>query len=251
MDPRRHLPLLLALAALLGLLWTPHDPDAQNFRELALHGPSGSHWLGVDGLGRDFLSRLWCGAGRTVGLALLSTVLGLGLSAAFLFLAERFPKTLGRLIGSAVNLAVALPSLFVGLLLLVFLKPSLATLVLSVALGNLPFAYRQLRVFWQTQRAAQHVEASETLGSAGWELFRRTLWPNLRPAVATLAGQLAALSALELSGLAFLGLVPNPDFPELGALMRQNQSVLAQAPWLALAPGVVLAGLLAAARWRK
>ena len=248
MKALRHLPLAAALFALLGLLWTPHDPDAQNFRALALHGPAGEHWLGVDPLGRDFLSRLWAGAGTTVWLALLAGALALLASALLLALAERFPRTAGAAIGAAVNLAVAVPAMFVGLLLLVFLKPSIPALLLAVALGNLPFAYRQLRVSWKTQRAAQHVEASETLGSAGWFLFRRTLWPNLIPAVSTLARQLVALSALELSGLAFLGLVPNPDFPELGALMRQNQSVLAQAPWLALAPGAVLAGLLMLAR---
>ena len=139
---------------------------------------------------------------------------------------------------------LGLPVIFLSLILLVFLPPGGATLVLAVALGNAPISYRQLRINWREQMRAAYVESSEALGASGWGLFRRTLWPNLAPNVAALARLVFALCALELSGLAFLGLIGDPDFPELGAMLRQNQAYLANAPWLVLAPGLALSGLL-------
>ena len=54
--------------ALAGLWWTPYDPQAQAWRAQQLAGPSAAHWLGIDGLGRDVLSRVWRGSGHTVVL---------------------------------------------------------------------------------------------------------------------------------------------------------------------------------------
>ena len=61
----------------------------------------------------------------------------------------------------------------------------------------------------------------------------------------------ALISALELSGLAFIGLVHDPDYPELGAIMRQNQQHLASNAWFAIWPGALLSGMLAAVHLSK
>lgn len=236
---------LLSLA-LLGTVFTPYDPSAQRFRDAALAGPSMAHWMGIDGLGRDFLSRLWSGAGHTVLLASLSLLATLVLAVGLLALERAFPRFPGRLIRMAVGIWVAMPVIFIGLLLLVFLKPSPGALVWAVALGNLAFAFRQLRVYWIKTRGALFVQASEVIGARGWGLFRWAIWPNLIPDLFALGRLLFAISALELSGLAFLGLIGDPDFAELGSILKQNQAYLYQAPALVILPGVVLSALLLA-----
>lgn len=238
--------VFLVLTALAGTLYTPFDPNEQSFRESALTGPSLQHWLGIDGLGRDFFSRLWCGAGNTVFLACVSLLTTLVLASALVALERAFPRFPGRLIRMAVGIWVAMPVIFIGLLLLVFLKPSPGALVWAVALGNLAFAFRQLRVYWIKTRGALFVEASEVIGAEGWRLFRWAIWPNLIPDIFALARLLFAISALELSGLAFLGLIGDPDFAELGSILKQNQAYLYQAPFLVILPGVVLSALLLA-----
>lgn len=244
----RRLPDLWAafvlLLALLGTVFTPWPSGKQAFRDRALEGPSLTHPLGIDGLGRDFLSRLWEGAGHTVGLALMALLVTLILAAALVSLERTFPASLGRFIRMAVGLWVAFPVIFIGLLLLVFLNPSPQALVLAVGLGNLAFAFRQLRVFWLSTRNALFVQSSEVLGARGWALFRWAIWPNLVPDVFALARLLFAMSTLELSGLAFLGLIGDPDFAELGAILKQNQPFLYQAPALAILPGAILSLLL-------
>ncbi len=234
----------LLLFAMAGLFLTPYDPRAQAFREIAPSGPSVAHWFGVDGLGRDFFSRLWEGLGHTVVLAAGSLLLTFFLAGLLVLLEQAGPPRLARMVRSLMGLAVAIPVLFIGLLLLVFLSPSPGALVLAIGLGNTSFAFRQLRVFWQTVRHALYVRSSEVLGARGWMLFRWALWPNLQPDLLALARLLFAMSALELSGLAFLGLIGDPDFTELGSILRQNQAYLYQAPMLVVWPGLLLSLLL-------
>jgi peptide/nickel transport system permease protein len=238
------LALALLVTCLAGIFWTPHDPLAQVFRERALEGPSWGHPLGIDGLGRDVFSRLWQGAGHTVLLAL--GALGLTfISAACMVSLERVdPLRIGRLVRSFVGLWVAFPVIFIGLLLLVFLAPSPWALCLAVGLGNIPLAFRQLRIYWIQVRTAPYVESSEVLGARGWQLFRWALWPNLVPDLFALGRLLFAIGALELSGLAFLGLIGDPDFTELGSILKQNQAYLYQAPSLVILPGLLLSFLL-------
>ncbi len=236
--------LVLLLAALAGTVWTPYDPLAQHFREHALQGPTAAHWLGIDGLGRDFGSRLWRGAGHTVALSGAALVLSLTLAALLLAIERTAPAWVGRLVRAGIGLWVALPVIFIGLLLLVFLRPSAGALVLAAGLGNMAFAFRQLRVLWLGVRGALYVQSSEVLGARGWRLFRWAIWPNLRPELFALARLLFAMGALELSGLAFLGLIGDPDYPELGAILRQNQAYLYQAPALLVLPGALLSLIL-------
>lgn len=234
----------LLLFCLAGLFVTPYPPDAQAFRESALAGPSWQHWLGVDGLGRDFASRLWRGAGHTVALAAAALLLTLALAALLLAAEQALPRWVGAAVRQFIRIWVAWPVLFVGLLLLIFLRPSPQALVLAVGLGNLALCFRQLRVYWLQLLAAPFVQASIVIGTSRWQRFRWVLWPNLLPDLAALGRLLFALSALELSGLAFLGLIGNPDFPELGSILKQNQAYLYHAPALLIWPGLLLSGIL-------
>lgn len=236
--------LLLAGILLAGLIWTPHDPMAQEFLADRLAAPGWPHVMGVDGLGRDVASRVWLGGAHTLVMGIGATVGATMVALILLGMEQSGPGILRRAIRQMVGVWIAIPVLFVGLLLLVFMRPSPATLVLAAGVGCVPLAFRQLRVLWLGQRKAEYVRASVVLGAGRWRLLRVTLWPNLRADVWALVKLVFALSILELSGLTFLGLIGDPDFPELGALLRENQRYLFQRPSLVIWPGLVLSGLL-------
>ena len=60
--------------SLIGLIWTPYDPQAQSFRDISPTTFTKLHWLGVDGYGRDMLSRVWRGSGNTIILGLVASL---------------------------------------------------------------------------------------------------------------------------------------------------------------------------------
>ncbi len=230
--------------ALLGLIWTPYDAQAQLFREEARAGPSAVHWLGVDALGRDVLSRVWRGSGNTVVFGTAAAAGSLLVAAGLLGLERRGARGLRHLIRALVSAGLAMPVFLVGLVLLVFLPASPWTVVLGCALGGVPLAFRQLRVMWIEQTGALHVLASRALGATRWHVASFSIWPNLRPQAASLAKLLFAVGVLEFAGLSFLGLNGDPDLAELGAMLRQSQGDLFKQPLLVVWPGVLLSGLL-------
>ena len=65
---------LMAALILVGLVWTPYDPDAL-LAGPKLEGPSLAHWLGTDSFGRDIFSRVLQGAGTTFLIALSTCLL--------------------------------------------------------------------------------------------------------------------------------------------------------------------------------
>jgi peptide/nickel transport system permease protein len=236
--------IAILVFGLAGLLWTPYDSFDQSFRDTALAGPTFGHWLGIDGVGRDFFSRLWAGSGNSIFLSLNALCITF-IGASLLLLAEQSgPRWIGESIRHLIGLWVAVPVVFIGLLILLILAPSPKALVLAAGLGNIPLAFRQLRIYWLEQRSATYVEASVVLGADFRHLLLQTIWPNLRPNLFSLASLLFALGVLELSGLAFLGLMGDPDFPELGSILRQNQAYLHQAPALVFLPGLAMISIL-------
>lgn len=240
----RWLAVVWLVWALAGLFWTPHDPQAQTDRDTPLAGPSAQHWLGIDGLGRDVFSRVWLGSGRTVLFGAAAAAGSLLLAAVLLAAERRGPRVAGAAIRALVAAGLAMPVMLAGFVLLVFLPQSPWTLVLACALGGAPFGYRQLRVMWLEQAGALHVLASRALGAGPWHLAWFSIWPNLRAEAGALARLLFAAGVLELSGLAFLGLAGDPDYAELGTILRQNQAELFREPMLVLLPGLLLSGLL-------
>lgn len=228
----------------LGWVWTPHPPGEQLFRDNALEGFSWIHPFGIDGLGRDFLSRCWLGLANTLGLSMGALAISATLAAVLLGIERSGIPFLSGAIHWLVGLWVAVPVLFISLICLVFLPPSPQTLMVAVGVGNVPLTFRQLRVLWMGLQQRLFVQASEVLGASPWLKFRFTLFPNLLPDLAGLGRLVFAIAALELSGLAFLGLIGDPDFPELGGILQQNHAYLYKAPHLILLPGILLSGLL-------
>ena len=67
--------LLLVAMAVFAPVLSPYDPVAQD-AERVLHPPGALHWLGADNLGRDIWSRIAFGARVSLGVGILSVVLG-------------------------------------------------------------------------------------------------------------------------------------------------------------------------------
>ena len=66
----------MLLMILLGLIWTPYDPNAMNGAE-KMAAPTLRHLLGTDNFGRDIFSRVLQGTGATFLIALGSVAIGL------------------------------------------------------------------------------------------------------------------------------------------------------------------------------
>jgi len=225
-----------------GLWMTPRGPYVQG---LEIEQAS---FLGVDELGQDVLSRVWRGAGNSAFFGLVGSLGVMCLGAVLLIIEQSGGKAIGAVMRSLVSLGLAIPVMFFGLMLMIFMERSPWTLTLAIAVAGTPFAFRQMRVVWMEQSSSAYAVASLAIGGDWKHRLRFALWPNLKPQLFEIWKIVYAISILEISSLAFLGLAGNPNWAELGSLLRQYQKFLLQDPWLIVWPGITLCGLLFAAR---
>ncbi|MCH6255520.1 ABC transporter permease subunit [Puniceicoccaceae bacterium K14] len=234
------LALGLLLWASVSFFWLPYDPYEQG------HSSQSGMWhlMGLDELGQDVFSRVWLGTANSFFYSFGASFVSLLLASILLVAEQASPRIVRLCIRSLVSIGIALPVIFLGLLLMVFLPPSPLVVSMAIAISTIPFAFRQVRVLWLEQSSADHVLASRNSGAGKWHMFHFALWPNLAPQFFEIWKIVLGVSILEMSALTFLGLAGDPNWAELGSLLRYHQKFLLNQPWLVVWPGVFLCSIL-------
>jgi peptide/nickel transport system permease protein len=226
-------------AALAGALST-HGPTELLYRDLALAPPSWSHWIGVDGVGRDVLTRILYGARATLGIALGATAIavigGVGLGA----VAGVRRGWFDAIVSHATDFLLAFPSILLGLVALTILTPSPTSVAIAVGISSLPTVVRQIRATFVSESAKEYVLAARTTGAGRWRIAVLEILPNCVGLILVLTTLTLGGAVLEAASLAFLGLSGQPDIPEWGMMLREEQATFRIAPWLCIAPGLAI-----------
>jgi peptide/nickel transport system permease protein len=233
--------LAVAMASLVGPLALP-DPLAQpNILGGAIQPPSLGHPFGTDELSRDVFSRVVSGGRVSLTVALLAVGLSITLGAGIGLLAGYFGGWVDAALMRLVDGALAVPRLFLLLLLLaVTERVPLALLVLLIGTTGWFTTSRLVRGEILRLREESYVRAAESLGASRRRIMFRHLLPNtLGPLLvaATLAvGDVILLEA----GLSFLGLGIQPPAPSWGGMILDARQVLVTAPWVGIFPGLAI-----------
>ncbi|WJZ02876.1 ABC transporter permease subunit [Corynebacterium freiburgense] len=224
------------LALFLVLLLTDAPPLDITQR---LVPPSAPHILGTDQLGRDLLLRLAHGATLTIGLAVLVTAI-----CALIGLVLGLMGSWASRIGDALN---ALPAILIGVILAGVFGGSQTTAAIAVMLvGWIPLASHTAVVAAEARTTGYYLWAQ----LQGASMFRLIWWhvlPTVIPAVIRHAASRVAHNALALAGLGFLGLGAPHDSPDWGVILSESIRYAERAPWMMLAPTLLLMALGVAA----
>ena len=235
--------LALAVLAIVGPVITPVDPSAQNL-PLRLDGPSLSHPLGLDELGRDVLARMLVGARISFFVAIVvvgvSAVVGTLLGA----VAGYFGGWVDDVISRVTDTLMAFPGLLLAIALVAVLGPSLAnTLFALTAIGWVGFA-RLVRGQVLRAREFEYVQAARALGATTGRLLLRHVVPSTMPAIVVQATLGMAGAVISEAALSFLGLGVQPPTPSWGTMLSGGRVHLLDAPHLTVFPGVAIALLV-------
>ena len=197
----------------------------------------GFHLLGTDYLERDIFSRILWGARMTVGISFLATVLAylLGVSAG---IAAAVKKGWVDMIFSRANDAIlSLPTIMLGLLIVVALGSSIPILIGTAAVIYASSVYRIARAYGQEIMVMDYVEAAQVRGESIWWVVFREVLPNAAMPLATDFGLRLVFVVLFISSLSFLGLGIQPPAADWGSMVRQNLEAMQTADgWGVLAP---------------
>ncbi|KKB11737.1 hypothetical protein VE25_11210 [Devosia geojensis] len=213
---------VLILMALFAPLITPVPPEAQLFLTESLAFPSAQHWFGVDGLGRDFYTRIVYGARVSLSIgfiaAAFSVVIGIPVGA----LAGYFGGRLDWFVMRIIELFSVVPPLLAAMLLGALTRGGYFTIVLIAALFGWVQVCLQVRAQVKAFREREFVRAAQALGASPWYIIRRHLIPNsVSPIIVGFVLAIPLAMMLEAS-LSFLGIGVPPPTPTWGQMINEG-----------------------------
>jgi len=238
--------LLAILAAMFAAapVLSSHAPDNQDLLHV-LAGPSGSHPLGTDDLGRDVWARLLyagridlaLGVAAVVAPFVLGTILGL--------LAGYLGGWIDVVIMRALDIVVAFPFYVLVIAVVFALGPGVKSIFIAItAVGWVSYT-RIVRGEVLVAKRIGYVQAARAAGFSTPRILARHLTPNVLTQALIYAMSDIVLTILAIVTLGFLGLGVQPPTPEWGGMMQTGKDFLSIRPLLVTAPGiaVVLSGL--------
>jgi peptide/nickel transport system permease protein len=230
---------LIALAALVSLVWTPFDPASVDARS-RWFGPSWPHLLGTDGNGRDILSLLMAGAQTTVVVAVGAGVVASLLGIALATLGALTARWVRESIAVLVDILVAFPVLIIAMMITAVWGGSLAVVIWSVGIG---FGVTIARVTRPELRRVLHsdfVLAGRASGLTPAQNLLRHLLPNVAPVFIVQLSWGMAVAVLAEAGLSYLGFGAPLTQPSWGVLLSDLQAYIAVHPLAVVWPGLAI-----------
>ena len=230
----------LVVAAILGLLWTPYNPNTQNFA-VTFQPPSFAHPLGTDHFGRDTLSRLLRAASTSVLVGVISVGIGSSLGLLLGAVSGYFGGLLDDLIMRVLDALSAFPTILLALLIAAILRPSVTSAMLAVGIASIPTFARLTRAGVLSIKNLEYVDGARALGANEARVLARHILPNIASPLIVQATFAFGIAILAEAALSYLGLGTQPPNPSWGVMLRDSQSYLYNSPWPTIFPGVVIA----------
>jgi peptide/nickel transport system permease protein len=236
---------LLVILAVFAPWLSPDNPASQNLRA-RLEGPSLSHWMGTDELGRDILSRVIYGARVSLFVA-VCVVLGCGLTGLTLgMLAGYHGGALDRVVNLLlINAFLSFPGLLLAIAFAAFFGPGIGKVILALIITGWAGYARLARAQILKTKELEFVLAARSLGASHARILLRHLLPNILQPVLIQATIGIAGAILAEATLSFLGLGVLAPLPSWGAMLNDARNHLFDAPHMVVFPAlaVVLAVL--------
>jgi len=185
-----------------------------------------THVFGTDQIGRDILSRLIYGARNTMGIALLTTLLSFLIGGALGLIAAIDRGLVDQVLGRAMDVLMAIPSLIFALMLLSIFGSTVTSLIIIIAVLDSTRVFRLTRSVAVGVVVMDYVEVARLRGEGlGW-VMRREILPNVMPPLIAEFGLRFCFVFLTIAALSFLGLGIQPPTADWGSMVRENANLI-------------------------
>jgi peptide/nickel transport system permease protein len=228
----------IAVAA-VAQFWTPYDPAALSIAD-KLQQPNLHHWFGTDQLGRDVLSLIMAGAKNSVGVALVSVIIGSFIGVPLGLLAAARRGAIDELIMRGNDLIFGFPALLLAILITAALGPGAVNAIIAIGIFNIPVFARVTRGGALQLWTRDYCLAARVAGKGPLRISVEHILPNLIALLAVQGTIQFSLGVIAEAGLSYVGLGAQPPTPSWGRMINEAQTLTALAPSLALFPGIAV-----------
>ncbi|MFD4753744.1 MULTISPECIES: ABC transporter permease [unclassified Streptomyces] len=203
--------------------------------------PNGAHWLGTDAVGHDELGRLMYGGkvSLIVGLAagVLATVIGTLWGATAGYAGGWIDAFMMRV----VDAGIAIPALFILLVVSAITTPGLSGLVVILGLVSWLVPSRLVRAETLTLKNRDYVLTLRAIGGTHGRAILRHILPNSVSTVIVAATFQIADAILLVAYVSYLGLGVQPPQTDWGGMLSAGLTAAYSGYWwLILPPGLAI-----------
>jgi peptide/nickel transport system permease protein len=196
--------------------------------------------MGSDSLGRDIYSRVLYGTrvSLLVGLLCALVALSVGILCGLL---SGYLRWLDGILMRVMDGVMAIPAILVAISLVAIWRGSLTTVIVAIAIPEIPRVTRLVRSLVLSIREEPYVEAAVALGTPTWKILLGHILPNCVAPLVVQGTYICAFSILVEAILSFLGVGLPPDIPTWGNVMAEGRAQFNDYPHNIFFPGVFLA----------
>jgi len=234
--------VVIAMLAIFAPLIAPYDPTRQNLRNQLVPpvfaGGSLEHIMGTDLHGRDIFSRTIYGAGVSLTMGILSVILASAFGIIAGMISGFYGGKVDDLIMRAADVMLAFPPIVLAICIIALMKPSIATVIIVLALVTWVWHARPIRSAVLKIREMDYIEASRAIGASSPRIIVQQIFPNIVPVIIVIfTTQIGYMILLE-SALSFFGLTGTTL--SWGWDIAVGRDYLSVAWWMSTMPGMVL-----------
>jgi ABC-type dipeptide/oligopeptide/nickel transport system permease subunit len=232
--------VVLVVAALVLPLLSIFSPNHVDLgRPLA--GPTWSHPLGYDNLGRNVFGRLIAASRVSLLAALEASFVALAIGLPLGLAAGYFRGRADTLLSRGVECVMAVPPLLLAIVIIALLHPGLTSAMVAIGIVVSPNFFRLIRAATLEVRDETYVEAARSAGASVTRIFLRHILPNIRgPLLVQLTLTMSNAIIVE-AALSFIGLGVQLPQASWGSMLRESADVISSAPLVVVfSPGVMI-----------
>jgi ABC-type dipeptide/oligopeptide/nickel transport system permease subunit len=230
---------LVVLAGLLAPLVTRYDPNTITMDD-ALRAPSVSHPFGTDMFGRDVATRVMYGARFSLEVGVVSRIIALVVGTVLGLLAGFYGKSTERWIMRFADVTLAYPGLLLLIAVMAAVGPSKLSLFVSIGVVGWAGVARLVRAQVLSVKEREFILAIRSIGAPDVVVIARHILPNVLTPIIVIFSMGLGASIMAEASLSFLGLGAQPPTASWGSMISGGIDYLRVAPWLSLAPGIVV-----------
>ena len=230
--------IILILLALLTPLIAPYEYDFQN-RALSASGPSASHLLGTDYLGRDLLTRMLYGSRISLMVGFIATAVALIIGVSWGIIAGYLGGSVDAWMMRIVDALYGIPFIILIILLMVVFGRNLILMFMAIGAVEWLTMARIVRAQVTSLKRTEFVLSAQAMGVKEISIMTRHLLPNtLGPVIVYATLTVPQVMLLE-AFLSFLGLGVQAPMSSWGLLIRDGAVSMEESWWLLVFPAGV------------